>query len=239
MVSSIAFSFLQSKRNTKKPSTRGVRREEQSNSTDWGLLHAPPHANSHKSVFLQKALIGTSIHPSGCSLVLMSLSHGSSRLAEVKAGKWQMHPTSISKRHSRPTTHSPLPCLFKDHRVVLFQQTIMRNALFSPPTPCPENLLRRTSFEQISLNVMTSGLSEVILHLCLRPQLKYCIQFCGTQLRCGPIRGFQRKAMKMVRGLEHLSCEERLRETAGLIQPGEEEAPGRPHWGLPVLKKWL
>jgi len=34
--------------------------------------------------------------------------------------------------------------------------------------------------------------------------------------------------------LLNLSCEERLREGAGLVQPGEEKAPGSPHCSLPV-----
>jgi len=38
----------------------------------------------------------------------------------------------------------------------------------------------------------------------------------------------------MIRGLEHLSCEERLR--VGAVQIGEEKAPGRPWSSLPVLK---
>ena len=37
----------------------------------------------------------------------------------------------------------------------------------------------------------------------------------------------------MIRGLEHLCCEERLREL-GLFQPGEEKAAGRPYHSLPV-----
>lgn len=39
----------------------------------------------------------------------------------------------------------------------------------------------------------------------------------------------------MIRGLEHLSSEERLRGL-GLIQLGEEKALGRPHCGLPLLE---
>jgi len=43
-------------------------------------------------------------------------------------------------------------------------------------------------------------------------------------------------ATKMIQELEHLSCEERLREA---LWPGEEKAPGRPYCSLPVLKGGL
>ena len=38
----------------------------------------------------------------------------------------------------------------------------------------------------------------------------------------------------MVRGLEHVSCKERLREL-GLFSVRGEKAAGRPHHGLPIL----
>jgi len=38
----------------------------------------------------------------------------------------------------------------------------------------------------------------------------------------------------MIRGLEHLACEERLR--VGVVRLGEEKAPGRPHCGLSACK---
>lgn len=43
----------------------------------------------------------------------------------------------------------------------------------------------------------------------------------------------QSKTAKMIQGMEHLPYEGRLREL-GAIQPGEEEAPGRPQSDLSV-----
>ena len=44
--------------------------------------------------------------------------------------------------------------------------------------------------------------------------MEYCIQASGTQYRKDVefLERVQRKTTKMIRGLEHLSCEERLRE---------------------------
>lgn len=47
------------------------------------------------------------------------------------------------------------------------------------------------------------------------------------------------EARKVISELGYLSREDKLRELGGVVQLGEEEALGKPHCGLPVLKRDL
>jgi len=63
----------------------------------------------------------------------------------------------------------------------------------------------------------------------VRPHLESCIQLWSPQPRKDKdlLKQVQRRATKMIRGMEHVCCKERLREL-GLFSPGEEKAPGTP-----------
>jgi len=87
---------------------------------------------------------------------------------------------------------------------------------------------------------MASSVREVIVPLYfvqMRPHLEYCVQVCSPQHNREAIGVSTDKATKMMKGLEHLFYEEKLKQLA--CSSGEQKTLRRLHCSLPIFKRSL
>ncbi|KFV09713.1 hypothetical protein N339_09640, partial [Pterocles gutturalis] len=105
-----------------------------------------------------------------------------------------------------------------DSRMTMSQHCalVAKKAIFSISSPAKKSAVLPTVLGCIKKGV-SSREREVIVPLysaLVRPHLEYCVQAWGPQHKKDVelLERVQRRATKMIRGLEHLSYEERLRE---------------------------